>query len=220
MGLGRREFIKLVGLALAGTTVDPLKAIAFNQNYYVNKKFGLILEKPDGWNFISYKDFGKLKEVQLLADDFEPFKDEVWETLTDPVLTIAKYGLNDERYKCKFSPAINIWINHKTEIEEDQYGSFKEIAHESFIGIQQIIKDLEVIQDVTPAVISNSEAYETKSKWLYVNTECNISMRCDMWSFLVDHGDHYYGINMIDSQENQEIETENFQKFIKTVKLS
>ena len=220
MGLGRREFMKLIGLALAGTTIDPLKAIAINQNYYVNKKFGLILEKPDNWDFVSHKDFGKLKEVQLLSDDYEPIKDEVWEELTDPILTIAKYGLNDDRYKCKFSPAINIWINQKTEIEEDLYDSFREIAEESFIGIQQIIKDFEVIQDVTPCVISNSEAYETKSRWLYVNTECNISVTCDMWSFLVDHGDHYYGINMIDSKDIGENENGTFDEFIKTVKLS
>jgi len=41
-----------------------------------------------------------------------------------------------------------------------------------------------------------------------------------VWSLLVDHGDHFYGINMIDSEQVQEIETETFQKFIKTIKLS
>jgi len=177
MGIGRRSFIKLMGLALAGTSADPLKAIAFNQNYYVNKKFGLILEKPDNWDFISHKDFGKLKEVQLLSHDFELMKDEVWEILTDPILTIAKYDMEDDQYKCKFSPAINIWINHKSELEEYQHDSFRQIAEDSFFGIQQIIKDFKVVQDITPTRLSNSEAYETKSTWLYVNTACDISVQ-------------------------------------------
>jgi hypothetical protein len=220
MGLGRREFTKLIGLALAGVVTNPLDAIAFNRNYYVNKKFGLILEKPDNWDFISHKDFGKLKEVQLLSEDYEPIKAEVWEDLTDPILVIAKYGLNDEKYKCKFSPAINIWVNHKSEIESDRYNSFKEIAEDSFLGIQQVFKNFEVVQGVTRTELSSCEAYETKSTLLYVNTECNISVTCHMWSFLVDHGDHYYGINMIDSHHVQEIETDAFQKFVRTIKLS
>jgi len=116
MGLGRREFMKLAGMALAGTMIDPLKAIGFNKNYYVNKKFGLILEKPEGWNILSYKDFGKLKSVQLLSEQYEESKDEVWETLTDPVLSIAKYALEDKRYECELSPAIHVWITHKSEV--------------------------------------------------------------------------------------------------------
>src|SRR5262245_58589099 len=145
MGLGRREFIKLLGLALAGSTIDPLRAIAINQNYYVNKKFGIILEKPNNWDFVSLKDFGKLKEAQLLSDDYEPIKDEVWEVLTDPIVSIAKYSQNDDRFNCKLSPAIHIWINHKTEIEPHTYDSFQELAEKSFIGVQQIFKDFEVI---------------------------------------------------------------------------
>jgi hypothetical protein len=37
MGIGRREFLRLTGLALAGLAVDPLKTVAVNDNAYVNK---------------------------------------------------------------------------------------------------------------------------------------------------------------------------------------
>jgi len=216
MGLGRREFIKLLGIALAGAAVDPLKAVALNNNYYANKKFGLILEKPDTWEFISYKDFGKLKSVQLLSEEYEERKEETWEVLTDPILIIAKYSLADDRYKYKLSPAINIWIHHKSGFES----CFRDIAEQSFAGIQEVFKDFEVLQDITPASFSNCEAYETKSRFLYVNTEYNKSVTCEMWSFLVDHGDHFYGFNMIDSIEAKENEKKTFEQFIKTIKLS
>jgi hypothetical protein len=220
MGIGRREFMKLVGLALAGVSIDPLKAVALNQNYYVNKKFGLMLEKPNDWDFISHHEFDNLKEVQLLSDDFEPIKVEAWEELTDPILCIAKYGTDKEEYKCKLSPAINIWVNHKSEVEDQGYESFLDLAEDSFIGMQQMFKELEVVQNVTPTLISGCEAFETKTQFLYVNTECNLSIKCEMWSFLVDHGDHYYSFNMIDSQQVNEVETKTFEEFVKTIKLS
>ena len=34
MGIGRREFLRLTGLALVGLTIDPLKAVAVNNNVH------------------------------------------------------------------------------------------------------------------------------------------------------------------------------------------
>ena len=39
-----REFLKLASIALAGLAIDPLKAVAVNNNLYVNKKLGIIFE--------------------------------------------------------------------------------------------------------------------------------------------------------------------------------
>ena len=94
MGIGRRKFLEYISAALVGLTIDPLKAIAINSDNYVNKKFGILLTKPMNWDFVSIKDFGKLKKDQLLSDEFEPNKGDVWEELGDPVLVIAKYGLD------------------------------------------------------------------------------------------------------------------------------
>lgn len=53
MGIGRRQFIKLSSLALAGLTVDPLNAVATHNNVYVNKKLGILFHKPNNWGFIA-----------------------------------------------------------------------------------------------------------------------------------------------------------------------
>ena len=59
MGIGRREFLRLTGIALIGTAFDPLKAVVINDNAYVNKKLGILFYKPNNWGFIAVKDFGK-----------------------------------------------------------------------------------------------------------------------------------------------------------------
>jgi hypothetical protein len=46
MGIGRREFLRLTSISLAGLATDPLKAVATNNNIYVNKKLGILFEKP------------------------------------------------------------------------------------------------------------------------------------------------------------------------------
>ena len=57
MGLGRRNFVKLMSLALTGLTVDPLQAVITNKNAYVNKKMGIIFQKPTDWRFVHVKKF-------------------------------------------------------------------------------------------------------------------------------------------------------------------
>src|SRR3989338_2782552 len=69
MGLGRRDFLRLVSLALVGTTMDPLESLKIHDDYYINKKLGLLFEKPADWGYISVADFGKLKEKQVLGND-------------------------------------------------------------------------------------------------------------------------------------------------------
>ena len=120
MGIGKRKFFEYFSAALVGLTIHPLKAIAINSDNYVNKKFGIMLTKPPNWDFVSIKDFGKLKKDQLLSDEFEPNKGEVWEELGDPILVIAKYGLDKPEHNDKFSPAITVFINHKNDIVEDR----------------------------------------------------------------------------------------------------
>ena len=82
MGIGRREFLKLTSIALAGLAVNPLQAVVTNDNVYVNRKLGILFEKPDLWNFVGVKDFGKLKHEQILGNDWEEDKEGHLRTYT------------------------------------------------------------------------------------------------------------------------------------------
>jgi hypothetical protein len=57
MGLGRRKFLEYMAIAITGLTLDPFKAIAFNNDYYINKKFGFLLSKPATWDFVTAKEY-------------------------------------------------------------------------------------------------------------------------------------------------------------------
>ena len=68
MGIGRRNFLRLIGLALTGLTIDPLQAVITNDDLYINKKLGILFYKPTNWGFLNTKDFGKLKDDQILGN--------------------------------------------------------------------------------------------------------------------------------------------------------
>ncbi len=224
MGLGRRKFLEYMSIALAGLSIDPLKSIAVNSDNYVNKKFGFLLTKPKSWDFVSIKDFGKLKNDQLLSDDFEPNKDDVWQELGDPVLVIAKYGLDKSEYSDKFSPAITVFINHKNDIidlYEDEYiqGDLEKIVGMVAYGSSRIFKDYTTIRNISPYNLSGCNGYDSEWTWTFESIEHKKNWHCKTWSIMVEKGDYIYSFNMIDSAQAGEIEDQNFKNFVETIKI-
>lgn len=102
MGIGRREFMRLTSIALAGLAIDPLKAVAINDNIYVNRKLGILFEKPSGWGFVSVKDFGQIKSEQIIGQALNQTAEEIWEDLGDPVCIATKYHQDKPEYKGVF----------------------------------------------------------------------------------------------------------------------
>ena len=99
MGIGRREFLRLTNIALAGLVIDPLKAVAINDNVYVNKKLGILFHKPQDWGFIAIKDFGKIKNEQKIGEGLDKTAEEIWEELGDPICIATKYYQDKPEYK-------------------------------------------------------------------------------------------------------------------------
>lgn len=224
MGLGRREFLEYVSLAMAGLTIDPLQAVAINSDNYVNKKFGFLLTKPKGWDFVSITDFGKLKSDQLLSEEFEPNKDEVWNELGDPVLVVAKYGLEIPEHRHKFSPAITIFINHKSdivELYEDDYiqGDFEKIVGMIAYGSQRLFKDYKTVRNNTPYILSECNGFDSEWTWTFESIELRKSYICKTWTIIIEKGDYIYSFNMIDSQQAGEVEELTFRNFVETIKI-
>ncbi len=81
MGIGRREFFTLTSLAVAELAVNPLQAVITTDTVYINKKLGILFHKPASWGFVNVKDFGKLKDGQILGNGWDEMKNEVWEDL-------------------------------------------------------------------------------------------------------------------------------------------
>ena len=71
----------MAGLALAGLQLDPLRAVAVHHDAYVNKKLGILFHKPLGWHFLQVKDFGRLKDAQMLHNEWDWEREEIWKDL-------------------------------------------------------------------------------------------------------------------------------------------
>lgn len=217
MGLGRREFIRLAGLALAGLVVDPMKAVAVNKNYYVNKKFGIILEKPANWEFLAVKDFGKLFDEQILSNDYFE-KEEILEDLGEPVFLITKYWQDTPENKGKFSPTISAYINHKSELGFEPK-SLEEVIELSGYGTGMMLKDFERQELAEPISISGCKAYICKATYLFEHTELKNPVKTNLTVVIIEHNEHYYYINMHDSDQVNENAQKEFEECIKTIKL-
>jgi hypothetical protein len=182
MGIGRRNFLKLASLALAGLTVDPLQAVVTNENIYVNKKLGILLSKPKNWGFINIKEFGKLKDEQILGNGYDEIKDEVYENLGEPILIATKYWKDLPQYKGVFSPTITLHITPKSEFEEWEIESFEELRDLSAAGTAKILKEFKILKKQPVYKISNCNVYEYDAEYLFEHVELKEPLKVELKS--------------------------------------
>jgi len=219
MGIGRRKFLKLTSLAFLGVAIDPLKAVLTNNNIYVNKKLGIYFVKPKDWVFIAVKDFGKLKEKQLVGSGLKEDSDELWKELDDPICIITKFYENKPEYYGVFSPTIILNITPKSEFEHLGCKTFREVIEISNKGISSVLKDFKVIKKYKPYKISNVTFYEYDAQYLFENIELDYSLPVEIKALKAEHNGFYYEFDFHQSKvQNQTAEIE-FKQFAQSIKL-
>lgn len=219
MGIGRREFIRLTGLALAGVAPDPLKAVVTTEDVYINKKLGLMFNKPREWGFVALKDFGKIKEDQILNGEWNLQKDEVFESLGEPVCIVTKYPLDLSEYKGVFSPTITVHVTPKSEFEEDEFESFEELMSMSAYGASLFLKDFQIIDGHSPYVVSGSTFYEYDATYSFEHVDLNVPLKVELKVIKVEQSDFYYDFNCHQSIEANQIAGKEFEYFKNSIRL-
>src|SRR3972149_10171496 len=77
--LPRRDFLKLLAATAVSWGVDPFQGVFVDSDEYYNRRLGLRLRKPPGWEFDSIADFAALRDRQVLqspiGDEPHPLKD-------------------------------------------------------------------------------------------------------------------------------------------------
>ena len=219
MGIGRREFLRLTGLALAGLAIDPLKAVAINDNAYVNKKLGIIFHKPQGWGFISVKDFGKLKSDQVIGEGLDETADEIWNELGDPICVATKYYQDTPEHNGVFSPTITFNVTPKSELEDLGYETFEELIGMSHYGTSRILKDFRVIRSYDPYTISNCKFYEFDAEYMFEHVEIDRPLKVELKVLKTEHNSYYYDFNCHQSKAQNQFADKEFEEFRKTIKL-
>lgn len=219
MGIGRREFLRLTGLALAGLTIDPLKAVAINDNAYVNKKLGILFYKPQDWGFIAVKDFGRLKSGQIIGEGLDITTDEIWEELGDPVCVATKYYQDRPELKGIFSPTITLNITPKKELENLGHETFEELIDMSHYGVSTILKDFKVTKSYEPYYISDCKFYEFDAEYMFEHVEAETALKVELKVFKAEHNGFYYDFNCHQSKAQNQFADKEFDEFKKSIKL-
>jgi hypothetical protein len=219
MGIGRREFLKLASVALAGLAVNPLQAVVTNDNVYVNKKLGILFHKPNSWGFINVMDFGKLKNEQILGNGYEEMKEEVWEDLGDPICIATKFPEDLTENKGVFSPTITLNITPKDELSDLECSDFKEVMEMSEIGVSMILKGFKVIKRYEPYMISGSVFYEYDAEYLFEHIDISIPLKVELKTLKTEHNGFYYDFNCHQSHSQNQIADREFAEFKESIKL-
>ncbi len=219
MGLGRREFLRLTSIALTGLAIDPLKAVAINDNIYINKKLGILFEKPKDWGFIAVKDFGKIKSEQIIGHGLEETADEIWEELGDPVCIATKYYQDKPEYKGVFSPTITLNITPKHELEYLGFETFEELMELSDVGVSRLLKDFKVVKYYDPIILNNVKFYESDAEYYFEHIEIDEPLKVELKVLKAEHNGFYYDFNCHQSKTQNQVADKEFEDFKWTIKL-
>lgn len=219
MGIGRREFLRLISIASIGLAIDPLQAVAINDNIYLNKKLGIIFRKPENWGFVDIKDFGKIKSEQFIGEGLEDTTDEIWEELGEPICIATKYYKDKPDYKGIFSPTITLNITPRAELEYLGHKTFDELMEMSFNATSLILKDFQIKKRYDPYLISNCKFYEYDTEYLFEHQEISEPLLIELKVLKAEHKDFYYDFNCHQSKTQNQTAVKEFEEFKKTIKL-
>ncbi|KOP35891.1 hypothetical protein DBB36_19020 [Flavobacterium sp. WLB] len=219
MGIGRRNFLKFTSLALTGVVINPLQSVIINDDVYVNKKLGILFYKPIGWGYVDIKDFGKIRDSQILANGWENEKDEVYEDLGEPICIITKYYQDKPEYKGKFSPTITLNITHKSELQDCEYESFEKLMEFSLAGTSNLLNGFNVTRKYEPYEISGCKFYEYDAEYMFEHVELDKPLKVELKVIKAEHNDYYYDFNCHQSSEQNQIADLEFENFKKSIKL-
>lgn len=219
MGLGRRSFLKLAGLALAGIAVDPLQAVVTHNNAYVNKQLGVLFYKPNDWGFIQVKDFGTLKDEQIIGNGLEHIKDDILRMIDDPICVITKYHQGLEKYENTFSPTITLHITPAKELEDIEHQSLEELMELSEQGTSMILQDFKVVNRYDPYRINDCNFYEYDATYTFEHDRLDQVLPVELKVIKAYHNGLYYDINCHQSIAAGQIAVEQFESFKRSIQL-
>ena len=219
MGIGRRTFAKLVGLAVAGTLIDPFQAVVTSNRVYINKKLGILFNIPKNWGFVKVKEFGKLKEKQILDGVFEVIKEEVFEDLGDPICIVTKYFQDIPENKGLFSPTITLDMSYLEDVFNDKLKDMDELMHLSELGVSNILKEFKVIKRYDKYKICGCDTYERDSEYLFEHIDLNEPIKVELKSIKIVHSQFLYEFNFHQSKMQNQIAIEEFVDFKNSIKL-
>ncbi len=219
MGIGRRAFLKYASLAVAGLAVDPLQAVVTNENVYLNRKMGILFEKPPAWGFIKVKDFGKLKSEQIIGKGWTDSVEETWEEIGDPLCIATKYYEQLPEHKGILSPTITLNVSHKSEYEGFGTMTLEEIIDVSAYGTSLLLKDFKILKRYDLQMISGCKFYEFDAEYMFEHIDIPEPLKVELKVLKAEHNDFFYDFNCHQSSAQNQTAEKEFLAFKQSIKL-
>ncbi len=209
MEIGRRKFLKFLGLATAGIVVDPLTSIIERNTYYINRDLGFGFNVPQGWEIETFADFGAMCEKQVLSGFTQGLSRLLVKELSDGlVAVIKKYptSLNITQ----FSPSITFFMSPDDALEESD--SFEDFVFEAIDGFSLVLTGYNLTMPPTALVGKDYKAYTFKSRFLFEHEDISeVLIDDEVW--LIHHNGLIYTIHMYDTPYNGDGTQTEFEDF-------
>ena len=198
MGLGRREFLRLFGAAIASASATPTSALAVCDDLYINRRLGIAFQKPAGWVFANIQQMKELKDGQILGLD-DPEEARAFLEATDvPLLMISKAQLDST--PDQFTPGVTVFreIADTTEADYSDKIALLDTSNFDIANCETLLKGFQVLSPPCSTIISGCDAVSYEAKFLFEH-ELITPTLVRMKSLMIAQGPMYYTLRMYDS---------------------
>lgn len=219
MGIGRTNFLRLARLALAEVHAGTLKAVGINKNAYVNRKLGILFQKPEGWQYVYVHDFGELKKRQKLSNRTKLSDDEIWEEMGDHICVITKYAPDKPEFHGIFSPTITVSATPEPEMFDRGIYGIQHLNELSADGTAKILKKFKRLKTYPVYTVSEVEFHEFDAEYLFEHVELERPLLVQLKTIRALSNGIYYDFNFHQSNQAQQTAEKEFADFKVSIRL-
>lgn len=158
MLVGRRDFLRLLGVAAAAAALAPSSHLAPAGDAYANPRLGLRFVKPPGWYFLSTVDFVAAKQHQVLDDPPPAVLADLDDPERLPIVVVSKFP---GEYP-DLNPYFAVWDE---PVEPFDAGDDREYHAAGLTGWRTFMPNFEVL--CPPARVSFAGVPATRSEWRF-----------------------------------------------------
>lgn len=217
MKLGRRDFIKFVTSAIAGTQGDSALEVFQSPRFYADKKLGFAFEIPRGWYLEAFReDFNELLGGQRLAPPYTDDTEAMLDLSQGLLATLSKYPIEGDPLK-RFSPSMTFFKGDDRCM--DGHDDLLDLSSRAIMGFQCLLSKYECFE--APHFVRRSDCVmvRSKSRFLFEHQEIE-SVLIDDEMFAVHHQSSIYTIHLYDSPYSGDTSQSEFRTFRESLHIA
>jgi len=187
---------------------------------YHNKLFGISFEIPRDWYILTYNDFDNAFNQQALVGEFEHFKNELYQCISQPSLLISKYSPASEEHNGIISPVVNFSIIAKEPefrgLTLTEYADLLE--SENPLGYN-MLKNFRITNKGRLFKKDGFEVILYETEYLFEHIETDTAVMVEMYVWNIDFGDFFLDFSMTECKGRGQFAKQDFQNIIESIRF-